>query len=124
MNRLTRTLLQLVEDLENQLDSALKSCNTMDRLNQQLDELRLQHNIDYIRIQELETLLKKSPPTPGLSSAPSVTLSDDQSHWVVVSDEESPAVPTDGFEVDEPPEVPESLQSFKQRNRAKPEHNE
>lgn len=64
------------------------------------------------------------PPTPGLPSAPSVALSDDQSHWVAIPDDEPPAVPADEFEVVEPPEAPESLQSFRQRNRAKPEHSE
>ena len=53
------------------------------------------------------------PPMPGLPSAPPVVLSDDQSHWVAVPDI-----------ADEVAEVPESLQSFRQRNRAKPTHDE
>ncbi len=61
------------------------------------------------------------PPMPGLPSAPPVVLSDDQSHWVAIPDV------ADEAEAVEPPEVaevPESLQSFRQRNRAKPTHDE
>ena len=220
MNRLTRTLLQLVEDLENQLDSALKSCNMLDRLNQQLDECNqknedlmvqlqaaqrelerpqldlrdyqktirlLQDQINTLRNkppapgpwdnqivslpgvgfvlaidlyrkgwleQQINSLTRTAPmllptyndwwyehgkihgwappqpppPTPGLPSAPPVptmpglptappvTLSDDQSHWVAVPDNEPDGV--------DPYKVPESLQSFRQRNRAKPTHDE
>lgn len=210
MNRLTKTLFQLVTDLENQLDSALKSCNMLNRLNQQLDECNqknedlmvrlqaaqrelerpqqdLQQYLDQIdnlnkgnkqqrleiqRLNDKIDTLKNTPPArgpwdnrtvmlPGYGTvlaiqlyeqgwpeavinclpcpaptlvpsysewyrtygqtngwippqppgSPSVALSDDQSHWVAIPD-------------DEPPEAPEPLQSFRQRNRAKPEHSE
>lgn len=208
MNRLTKTLFQLVTDLENQLDSALKSCNMLDRLNQQLDECNQKNEDLMVQLQAAQRELERpqqdlrdyqktirlledqintlkntppapgpwdnqivslpgiglvlaidlyrkgwleqqinsltrtapmllptyndwwyehgkihgwappAPPMPGLPSAPPVVLSDDQSHWVAVPDV------ADEFEVVEPPEAPESLQSFRQRNRAKPTHDE
>lgn len=188
MNRLTKTLFQLVTDLENQLDSALKSCNMLDRLNQQLDECNQKNEDLMVQLQaaqrELErpqqdlrdyqktirlledqiNTLKNTPPAPGPwdnqivslpgiglvlaidlyrkgwleqqinsltrtapmllptyndwwyeygkihgwappqpvppmpglpPAPPAVVLSDDQSHWVAVPDDEPSAVPAD-----------------------------
>lgn len=186
MNRLTKTLFQLVTDLENQLDSALKSCNMLDRLNQQLDECNQKNEDLMVQLQAAQRELERpqqdlrdyqktirlledqintlkntppapgpwdnqivslpgiglvlaidlyrkgwleqqinsltrtapmllptyndwwyehgkihgwappAPPMPGLPPAPpAVVLSDDQSHWVAVPDDEPSAVPAD-----------------------------